>query len=284
MEKLSEDFEHACGIDSAAAWLEGDHAGLRYQTGGRGVAAAVLIHELGGSLDSWDGVASVLATRLAGTTRLVRYDQRGQGRSARVREGYLLADQADDLHALLGALDLSHPVWLIGAAAGAAVAVSYAAQYAQRVAGIVLCAPALDVDVARKQYLRERAALAVRDGMRAVVDTTMDNSWPARIRVEARAFEAYRARFLDQDPQGYAYASAALAEVDLHEALRALHCPCLFLAGEYDLQRPPARVAAQAALVAHARFEVVPGAGHLMAAQQPDKVATRIAAFMAGER
>lgn len=282
METLSEHFEHACRTDSAAAWLEGDHAGLRHQTAGAGAAVAVLIHELGGSLESWDGVAGALATRLAGTARLVRYDQRGQGRSAPVREGYLLADQADDLHALLGALGLSHPVWLIGAAAGAAVAVSYAAEHPQRVAGIVLCAPALEVDAARGRYLRERGELAVRDGMRAVVDVTMDNSWPARIRVDAGAFEAYRARFLDQDPHGYAHASAALAEIDLQDSLRALHCPCLFLAGEFDLQRPPARVATQAALVAHASFEVVPEAGHLMAVQQPAAVAARIAAFMAG--
>jgi 3-oxoadipate enol-lactonase len=112
----------------------------------------------------------------------------------------------------------------------------------------------------------------------------MDNSWPPRIRTDATAFDAYRARFLDQDPQGYAHASDALSGIDLNEDLRALRCPCLFLAGEHDLQRPPASVAAQAAFVEGAHFDVVPQAGHLMAVQQPAQVAARIVAFIAGDK
>jgi 3-oxoadipate enol-lactonase len=261
---------------------------LRYQScqtaAGTGAPAAVLIHELGGSLESWDSVAPALAAALPGPMRWIRYDQRGQGRSARVRAGYTLADQADDLHALLAALGVSQPVWLIAAAAGAAIAVRYAALHPQRVAGLVLCAPALDIDAARRRYLLERGDMAVRDGMQAVVEGTMDNSWPPRIRTDMRAFDAYRSRFLAQDSQGYAWASAALSEIDLREDLGALRCPCLFLAGEHDLQRPPARVAEQAALAAHARFEVVPEAGHLMAVQQPAQVAAQIVAFMQGGR
>jgi 3-oxoadipate enol-lactonase len=88
---------------------------------------------------------------------------------------------------------------------------------------------------------------------------------------------------LASDPRGYALASCALGDIDLAQSLAALRCPCLVLAGEHDVMRPPAGVAAQAARVAHAVFDTVP-AGHLMAVQRPAEVAARVAAFLARYR
>ena len=253
------------------------HAGLRlrYTLNGSGSTTAVLIHELGGSLESWDDVVVGLERSL----RILRYDQRGHGGSQDVRTPYALADHAGDLHALLDQVAVTQPCWLIAAAAGAAIAVEFAARYPARVAGLVMCAPALDVDPQRRGYLRDRADAAAQGGMTAVVDATLARSWPAQLRGDGRAFERYRARFVAGDPLGYALASRALCDIDLSARLPSLGCPCLFLAGEHDVQRPPSRVAAQAALVMHAAFDVVP-AGHLMAVERPAAVSAKIAAFI----
>lgn len=253
---------------------------LRYVLTGSGPASAVMIHELGGCIESWDNVAAELEP----TLRMLRYDQRGQGRSDKVHSAFSLADQVDDLRELLDATALPQPCWLIAAAAGAAIAVSFAARFPGDVAGIVMCAPALDVDPARRHYLHERAELATREGMAAIVDATLDNSWPPVLRSDVPAFNRYRARFVANDPTGYAFASHALSGIDLSAAREALACPCLVLAGEHDLQRPPGRLASQAASMAQSSFEVVPSAGHLMAVQQPAEVAKRIGAFIARTR
>lgn len=272
--------EYPDAIDSNPAWHEGDAAGLRYRIdsgkGGAGARTIVLIHELGGSIESWDGATAGLDP----AARVIRYDQRGQGRSALPHRPYSVADHVDDLRDLLDALATDEPLWLVAAAAGAAIAVTFAARYASRVEGLVLCAPALDVDPQRRHYLLERAERARTEGMHAIVDGTLANSWPVVLRSDMHAFDRYRERFIAQQANGYAQASEALSEIDLSSALASLACPCLFLAGEFDVQRPPQRVAAQAKQVHGADFATVPQAGHLMAVQQPAEVAARIDRFI----
>ena len=256
-----------------------DHAGVRLRCArsGAGGPTAVLIHELGGSLESWDLVAPGLEAAM----QVVRYDQRGHGGSSAVRAPYALADHAGDLQAIVA--ELAAPCWLVAAAAGAAIAVEFAVRAPDRVAGLVLCAPALEVDPARRRYLRDRADLATRDGMAAVADATLAQSWPAMLRGDGQAFARYRQRLLAGDPIGYALANRAFCDIDLAARLPALARPSLWLAGEHDLQRPPARVAALAAGVPGVTFAVV-SAGHLMAVQRPAEVIARTLAFIAGSR
>jgi 3-oxoadipate enol-lactonase len=278
LNSLSNGICASASTDSQAASLDDIHGGLRYRVEGAGPTHVVLIHELGGCLESWDQIAE----RLASSLRVLRYDQRGQGAALPVREPYTLVDQVDDLSQLLEAIGLPDRYWLVAAAAGAAVAVDFATRYPHSVAGIVMCAPALDVDRARLHYLLERAEVAVREGMAAIAGTTLGNSWPAHLRDgNQAAFDAYHARFVASDAIGYAYANRALSGIELSPALESLACPCLFLAGEFDVLRPPERVAAQARRVRGAAFDVVGSAGHLLAVQQPATVAARIAAFIA---
>ncbi|OYX85432.1 MAG: hypothetical protein B7Y84_15550 [Azorhizobium sp. 32-67-21] len=63
----------------AFAWSAG---GLRYEFSGQG-PDLVLVHEMGGSLESFDTLAALLAPRF----RILRYDQRGAGGSVRAPRG-----------------------------------------------------------------------------------------------------------------------------------------------------------------------------------------------------
>ena len=42
-------------------WLEANGVGLRYDLAGSGAKTLALVHEMGGSLDSWDMVLPALA-------------------------------------------------------------------------------------------------------------------------------------------------------------------------------------------------------------------------------
>ncbi|RZF30905.1 alpha/beta fold hydrolase [Paraburkholderia sp. UYCP14C] len=285
MNVLLEPLAPLASKDSEPAWIDASGISLRYvlagAVGSEAAGTVVLIHELGGSIASWDAIVSTLSA----SRRVLRYDQRGHGDSEKVRAPFSLADQVDDLRTLLDALSLNEPCWLVAAAAGAAIAVEFAARYPARVAGIVMCAPALDVDPSRRGYLRERAQRARTNGMRAIIDSTLEQSWPPVLRADPRALDAYRgyrARLLANDPVCYALANDSLSNIDLRARLPDLRCPCLLLAGEHDLQRPPARISAQAALIAGSVFDTVP-AGHLMAVQQPAHLLDKIQAFIDGD-
>lgn len=255
------------------AWDDASGVMLCRRDAGPGRRAIVLLHELGGSMGSWDQVASALEPRW----RVLRYDQRGHGRSEKPRAPCTLDDQARDLGAVLAAAGVSPPCLLVGAAAGAAIAVSYALRHPARVAGLVLCPPALGADPQRRAYLDERSRMAVEQGMRAVVDASLANSYPAGIRRDASAFQAYRARFLGCDPVGYAHANQALAGADLDARLAQLRCPVLVVAGRHDLLRPPAYARRVADAIPAARYIEI-DSGHLMAVQAPAALAEAIAA------
>jgi pimeloyl-ACP methyl ester carboxylesterase len=62
-------------------WLEANGVGLRYDLAGSGAKTLALVHEMGGSLDSWDMVLPALAA----DRRVLRYDTRGAGQSEKER-------------------------------------------------------------------------------------------------------------------------------------------------------------------------------------------------------
>lgn len=251
---------------------------LNYRLEGRDPSKGpllVLLHEMGGSLESWDEVAALLKHDFT----LLRYDQRGAGGSEKPQTALTLDDHLDDLDTLLADLNLPLPGRFAGVAAGAALAVGFALRRPADVAGVVLCAPALSVDPARRQYLQTRADLVSRDGMAAIADVSLDNSYPAAVRTrDAQAFARYRARFLANDPVAYGHANRLLAFTDLEPQLAKLDAPCLVLSGRHDGMRPPAAGRAVAAKIPGARFAEL-DSGHLMAVQAGAALAQQLRGF-----
>src|SRR5256885_11777783 len=99
-------------------FIEVNGVGLRYELTGSGNRTVVLIHEMGGSLESWDEVVP----RLAASRRVLCYDTRGAGLSEKVRGALSIDTMVDDLAALMDALGMTGRVALAGVAVGGAIA------------------------------------------------------------------------------------------------------------------------------------------------------------------
>src|SRR5438067_251851 len=112
-------------------FIEVNGVGLRYELTGAGPSTVVLIHEMGGTLESWDGVVPILAT----TRQVLRYDTRGAGLSEKVRSALTFATMADDLMALVDALGIAK-VALAGIAVGGGIALATAARFPDRVTAV----------------------------------------------------------------------------------------------------------------------------------------------------
>jgi 3-oxoadipate enol-lactonase len=247
---------------------------LRYELSGTGSTSLILIHELGGSLHSWDQVIATLEDRF----RVLRYDLRGAGESDPVREPFTMEDHANDLERLIDASGLTSPFLIVGAAAGSAVAVTYAARHPADTSGLVLCAPALSVTPERRRYLTERSELAAQHGMQAIVDQTIEKSFPRVVIREMAPYQTYRARFLENDPVSYGLANRALAESTADTLASSVGCPILLLAGTHDSLRPPDHVRAVASSFPHAQVEELDSA-HIISQQAPVELARRIIRF-----
>ena len=147
-------------------FIEVNGVGLRYELSGRGDRTVVLIHEMGGSLESWDQVAPVLA---AGR-RVLRYDTRGAGLSEKVRGALSVDTMVDDLAALLDALQLTGKVALAGIAVGGAIALHAAARIPQRISAAIVGSPATGIAPDRRAAVLARVERIEREGMRVAVD------------------------------------------------------------------------------------------------------------------
>jgi 3-oxoadipate enol-lactonase len=118
-------------------FIDVNGAGLRYELSGTGERTVVLIHEMGGSLESWDAVAPVLAR----SRRVLRYDTRGAGLSEKARGTLSIDTMVDDLAALLDALGITDKVALAGVAVGGAIALHAAVRLPQRICAAIVGSP-----------------------------------------------------------------------------------------------------------------------------------------------
>src|SRR5580704_14507553 len=103
---------------------------LHYGVSGSGPRSLVLIHELAGTMESFDRVVPGLEADF----RILRADQRGAGLSEKVRRPFGLDDLVADTLALLQTSGLAPPYYLAGIASGAAIAAAFALRHPNDVA------------------------------------------------------------------------------------------------------------------------------------------------------
>ena len=211
--------------------------GLRYELSGKGERTLVLVHEMGGSLESWDDVVP----RFAGSRRVLRYDTRGAGLSQKIRGDLHIDAMADDIAALLDALAIKGKVALAGIAVGGAIALHFAARYPERTSAVVAGSPATGVAAERRPAALERVAKIEATGMGFAVEDSMRNGYAPELRGDVRRFEQFRARWLGNDPASYATVWRMLASTEMEGELAAIKMPG---AGDRRQSRSRARAGA----------------------------------------
>jgi len=255
-------------------FIEANGVSLRYAVEGEG-NPVVLIHEMGGTLESWD----LLAPLLSATRRIVRYDTRGAGFSEKIRGTLKIDTMTDDLIALLDKLGITEKVALVGTAVGGAIALHTAFRHPERVAATIVTSPATSIPPANRDAVLARVAKFETEGVRVVADETAANGYPEELRTDRARFAAFRARWLANDPSSFAAIYRMLAHMDLANELPQIKCPVLVIAGAFDRGRPPSRVEPVAQAIPGATFKVLP-VGHYAGLQAPELMAEEIEGFL----
>jgi 3-oxoadipate enol-lactonase len=248
---------------------------LRFELSGKGDRTLVLVHEMGGSLESWDDVVP----RFAGSRRVLRYDTRGAGLSQKVRGELGIDTMAADIDALLDNIGITGKVALAGVAVGGAIALYFAARYPERTSAVVVGSPATGVAPDRRAAALERVAQVEAAGMAFAVDTAMLNGYAPELRGDIKRFERFRARWLGNDPKSYATIWRMLAATEMQDELTRIRCPVLVIGGSLDRVRPPPLAQEVAKAIPGARY-IEARTGHYMAVQTPDLLADCIDDFL----
>lgn len=255
-------------------WVLLNKAAIRYAVSGTRGRPALLIHEMGGSLESWDPVLEFIPRE----QRIIRCDLRGSGGSEKIRGEITCDDLADDVLELLDHLRITEPVNVTGVAIGGCTALRFAARNPERVHRLAPINPPTDAFGRSGEVLRERAKAADAHGMRAIVESALARSYPDFLREDKERYDAYVARFLTNDPTSYAHIVRALANIDFTGVLERIRAPTLFLSGRHDLVRRSADIAAITPRVPGARFLEIDG-GHMPSVQAPAALAKVLTEF-----
>jgi 3-oxoadipate enol-lactonase len=255
-------------------FVEVNGVSLRYDVQGAG-RTIVLIHEMGGAMESWELVVPLLT----GTRRVIRYDTRGMGQSEKIRPPLKIDTMTDDLIGLLDGLGIKEKVALVGTAVGGAIALHTAARFPDRIAAVIATSPAISLPAATRDATLERVARFEREGVRVAFEATANNGYPEELRGDQAKFAGFRARWLANDPVSFGAIYRMLGDMNLFGELASIKCPVLVIGGEFDRGRPPSTVEPIARGIPGAQFKVLP-TGHYAGLQTPELVAAEIAAFL----
>lgn len=250
-------------------WFEGRGISLRYEVRyGRG-PYLVLIHEMGGSIESWDQVIAHLPPNQG----VIVPEMRGMGLSEKIKEPPRFSDIAEDVLALLDYLGVHEPVVVSGCAVGGGVAVQFALNYPERTAALAPLGPALDVSDTAQSGVLALADCMEAEGMRSMESLLLDRTYPQFYRDRNPGhFSLVRGRWYGNDPVSFSHFFRMLAATNLIPELGLLSCPVFFGAGIHDSFRPPEYVMNAAKHVSDAKvFEIE--AGHHAADHAPCTVA-----------
>lgn len=256
-------------------WIEVNQVILRYRLRPGPGPTLVLLHEMGGSLESWDEVIALLPEDY----RVLAYDQRGAGMSEKIAGDFTIDDAASDLAALLDALAVDGPALVAGVAVGAAVAIRFAALHPDRVSHLLAMAPACGIAPEMRVAALERAHQIAAEGMRGQASALFERAFPPALRTDGEKYRQYRGRWLSTDARSLGAIYRMLATMDLSGDLRKLSGRVAFIGGSFDSLRPPAEIERLGGLAPGVETVCLPS-GHFMTVNSPRLIANLLRRYV----
>lgn len=268
-----------------------DGTQIYYKDWGRG-PVVTFSHGWPLNADAWDGQMHFLARQ---GFRVVAHDRRGHGRSEQASSGNDMDGYADDLAAVLEALDLRGAT-LVGHSTGGGEVVRYVARHGtRRVAKVVLIA-AVPPILLKSPANPEGLGMEVFDGLRAALANDRSQFYKdlaiqfyGANRPGAEVSQGILDQFWLWSMQSglkNAYDSIkAFSETDFTEDLKKIDVPALLLHGEDDQIVPVHDSSRKSArLIENVKDIYYPGAPHGLTATHQDRINADLLEFLRADR
>lgn len=248
---------------------------ITYRLEGEGPSIA-LVHGVGADLESWDGVVAALSPRY----RLLRYDLRGHGASAKVKGRYELDDFVGDLTELLDHLEIAR-THLAGFSLGGIIAQGFALDHAARLDRLALISAIAGRTDEERARVEARAKVLREGGGSVHVDAALSRWFTDEFLENNRDLVEKRLeRGRNNDPDCYASAYRVLAETDLADELHRIDLPTLVMTGEFDVGSTPRMSRLMAERIPDSELHILDGLKHSVLIEAPELIATKIDTFL----
>jgi 3-oxoadipate enol-lactonase len=203
---------------------------INYQIDGKDGPWLVLSNSLATDLSMWDEQARALSS----VYRVLRYDQRGHGKTEATPGRYTFDLLMADALALMDGLSIEH-AHFCGLSMGGATALGLAQRHPARLNRVVVCDSGCASTAQSAAQWEERIAIAEKEGMAPLVEPTIKRWFPAEIMAAGPAYiDKVRGMVRDTPVAGFIGCAAALANHDFRSKVSSTKPPLLFIAGEKD--------------------------------------------------
>ena len=237
------------------------------RTHGESGQPLLLLHPLALSGEIWRPVAEWFAAR---GRRVLAMDARGHGESDWDGAPFTVEDMADDVAAVVEALDTG-PVDLLGMSMGGSTAVAVATGHPERIGRLVLADATSCYGPDRVEVWEERARTAEQKPRTELIDFQLSRWFSERFREsDPEACRRVVDVFLAADSAAHAAACRALGSFDQSDRLGEVRAPTLVLVGDEDYATPPAMAEVLAEGIPGARLQVLAATRHLSLVENQD--------------
>jgi 3-oxoadipate enol-lactonase len=235
-----------------------------------------MIHGIGASRYSWDGVVAALKQKY----RCIAYDLRGHGKSPVPPPPYTLDDLVEDLEALRAELGIAKAHFM-GHSLGGMIGPAYARRFPERVLSLGLLSTAAGRTADDSAKVKGVVAAMRQRGIAPVLETLRERWFTpefaaARPDVIARRLQ----QVIDTDAQVFLSVFDIYAETEMAPWLSEIQAPSLVLTGEFDGGCPPRLNELIAGKLPRAELVVLPRLRHAILLEAPEQVVPPIEAFL----
>ena len=228
----------------------------------------ILLHGLGVTSESW--LLQIPALKEAGF-RILAPDTRGFGKSTCPGGKNSVEKMAEDMVGLLDSLEIALAD-VVGISMGGTIALQMALSFPQKIRRMVLvntfaCLRPENPGVLL--YFAFRYILAQTLGLKIQARAVARRLFPGADQESLR--QILVEQILQADPRGYRAAMRSLGSFDVRRRLKEISAPTLVITGEKDTTVPPKTQHLLVEAIPNARQVMIPGAGHAVTVEQPQK-------------
>jgi 3-oxoadipate enol-lactonase len=240
--------------------------------GPEGAPWVTLSHALANNLTLWDEIAATLSDRF----RVLRYDQRGHGKSEAVPGPYSFPMLIRDVMEIWDTLGVGQSHW-IGLSIGGMIGYGLAIEHPERLKSLIACDSRPDAPPDYAAYFQSRIDKARDKGMEGLVGSTIERWFTPETRAaNPPVLDRVRDMIRTTSPIGHEGCCEALKTLSFGPDLNRITVPSLLLGGGGDKGAPPEALAEAAARIPGGEHLVIPDAGHISALENPIAVMAAI--------
>jgi len=253
---------------------------LFYTEQGKGAETIVFGHGLLMDGSMWD----LVTPHFTQDYRVICFDFRGQGQSARPGQGFEIDNLVKDIAALIQSLSET-PVHYVGLSMGGMAGMPLAARHPELLRSLVLLDTSAQAEPRRNKNKYAVMSFIVKVfGIKSLVSRTLPLMFGKSTMKDPAlrgVVKHWKGKLLSlkKDILGPIY--GVTGRRDVSGELSKIRCPTLIVVGEEDRTTPPSCARNIKANIANSQLEIIPQCGHSSALEKPEQVVELMKGFYA---